>query len=148
MKSIEVKITASYRGYKIAYHESSKAWSVAIGKEINAYDNEDLEKVKSYVDNFLKSDFKPFEALTRRTGWGSDETFKKVTVTSVEVEGDGVWIRTEQGSRSKINKTDLVAITSENEAAIKEIQRLETEYDRLGKEKERAEKKLTQPDLK
>jgi hypothetical protein len=145
MKSIAVVVKAMYRGFKITFHEVSKEWSVAISKE--SYENEDLEKVKDYVDRILKSEFKPFEAFSKRSvGWGQNDKYDKVTITSVDIE-DAVWVKTTKGSRGKVTKGDLVAITPENEATIKHIQELDTEMDRLHKEKEREEKKLTQPAL-
>ncbi len=151
MKSIEVKIKASYRGFKIVFVEHRKEWMVEIGKERDAYSNTDLERVKDYVDKFLKSGFKPFEAFST-VGWG--EKYRKVLVTSVDVEGSA-WIQETQdnsnlskrGSRSKVDKKDLIAITPENEAAIKAIHEIDTQTDKLHKEKQRLEKQLTHPEL-
>jgi hypothetical protein len=151
MKGIAVELKAKYRGFKIEFHEYSKHWSVTIDKDTLAYQNEDLDKVKDYVDKVLKSDFKPFEAISTS---GYETKYRKVLVTSVDLEGD-VWIQeiknvgmaTERKTRSKVGKEHIIAITPENEATIKAIQDIDTQAGKLQDRKEDLEKKLTHPAL-
>lgn len=124
-----------YKGVTIKYSDSEGEFVAAIGDGYDdKYRNTDLVKVRRYIDNLIKSKFKPISAL-RRTSWrsnrlligGNESPLEKVTITSVAENGD-VWIRTDRGRREKASTTDgFYAYTKRNAnrvlALMKKIER-------------------------
>lgn len=123
-----------YKGVTIRYSKDNGDFIARLGDgHDDDYRNKDLVKVRRYIDNLIKSKFKPIPAL-RRTSWrsnrlmigGSESPLEKVTITSIAENGD-VWIRTDQGRREKATSVTFYAYTKRNAnrvlALMKKIER-------------------------
>ena len=138
-KEHRVEGALKYRGYNLTFNEFSNEWQ-ADDKGEEIYGNEDIKKVKAYIDKLSKGDFDPIEVYYQGR-WRDSGEYTKVTVTSIDEE-DNAWIRKEDNSREKINRKSLYLITPENDKLIMQIKDLKKQIETLDDHKDKAEKKL------
>jgi len=123
----------TYKGYNIEYIEDREIFRADIGD--NDYENKSLSKVKKYIDNLEKKDFKRVDVIVEN--WGRYE-FGVVT-SCVESEnyrgeiGIDCWVNLKEGIRTKqdikkvyldnaLNRTILTEIAG-HEQTIEDIKR-------------------------
>lgn len=140
MENISIKLEATYREFILDFSEFNNDWSVFIDKQI-AYSNQDIKKVKQYIDKLIKNTFKPIKIVM--SGWDSD--FEEYTMTSIDSEDSkSAWIVNSKGRRSKENRENLFVSMPKNLEKIKEMKGIDKEIELLKEKNNAIHKSLKQ----
>lgn len=124
-------LSTTYKGYTIEYSEMSDNWVVGSPR----MEAKTLSALKTKIDAVEKSE--------RKLGQGikcllpdrySSASFAYVHATLLDVNGSAVWVRTQDGSRSKVGAHQLIKDTEENQTAMGEYNRITREVAALQKQ--------------
>lgn len=109
-------IEIRYRGFEIRYSEYFEEYCSVVDK--NVVNKKSLKECKKRIDDLLKveKEFKPFPAFFKESSLRAETKFHKVIVTSgTPVE---VWIKDDNGKRSKVETERVYQDTEHNRAVI------------------------------
>lgn len=143
----DVEMKGKYKDILIVYNEGMrKPFEIMVGStddhNVETHSTVTLEAAKKYIDNFLKKDFKPTDALIIGWGWNADNKAQEVLVTSIDDEGN-VWVKHKAtGKREKVGKDKVIADNKENRTKLQKMEKNHEQVNILQQENEEIEESL------
>lgn len=125
------KLETNYKGYEIVYYEADDNWRV-FKPQLQA---KSLSALKKKLDTIEKTERKLGEGVKcLLNDRYSPQQFAYVEATLLDGNGSAVWVRTQDGSRSKVGAHQLIKDTEENQTAMGEYNRITREVAALQKQ--------------